>query len=163
MKKSKETDTWHYWEMIVGYARKDCISCYPREGIWRINLSFLLLSTSATQISPIFCSCMCFWCQQQHCGPGIQSSFVSRTEGKRWRHVSRGLSDVHGELMFLVLLCNTGHQILSNKSAHVFCNNYLCVCVCLWNVEQPELWDPMQRPPLLRYKVQGYMCIIICI
>lgn len=163
MKKSKETDPWHYREMILGYARKDCISCYLREGIWWINLSFLLLKHVRRSNLP--CSLQwCLWCQQQQCcGTGTQSSFVSRTEGKRLRHISWGLSDVSGQLIFLVMLCNTGPQILSNRSAHVFCNNCLCGCVCLRNAEQPELWDPRQRPPLLRYKVQGYICIIICI
>lgn len=165
MKKSKEMDTWHYWEMILGYARKVSISCYLRGSVWQIHLSFLLRQHVYRSHLP----CPLQWCLSlsvaawctQCCGTGIQSSLVSRTEGKRWRHISWGLSHVSGELMFRVMLCNAGPQILSNRRVHVFCNNYLCVCVCLWNAEYPQLWDPRQGPPLLRYKVQGYICIII--
>ena len=160
--KSQEMDTWHYWETLFCYAREACISCYPRGSIWQINLSFLLLKHIHCSSLP----CPLKQCpspmtaaagQSTRCHAiGTQSSLVSQPEGKRGRHISRGLLDVSRRVMSRVLPCSADRQVSSNRSAHASCNDGVCA---LMKRRPPEIMGPEAGPPRPRTRPKAILYI----
>lgn len=138
----KKANACCYWDTIIVMEESIVIE---RGRTWHVDLSFLLLSTSAAQVLPEHQSiCLIATAEVTNlCGIQMHLPFVSSTHGKQYEVFPWHLNDVNYETrglgLCVVPTLSTGYW-MSQVPMSLLINVFLCICNTRDPLNYAQVW-----------------------